>query len=337
MTFPVVITQVESPTKFWFNLQQSGHLDRVKKIMEKMDELYKGKKGDNYRIKSTEMLRPGNVLAATYKMEGYHRVMVIEVVDLSTVKVFYVDYGTVENQKVRQCRFLHKDFLVLPGQAIQARLWGVKPVGGGKRWGSGNRARDKMVELTDTLEGSLVAKIMAGVTRKEVIVKGADELEEDRGLALSLLDIFVGDAGLDIATDLVKEGVAEWDVWDVQEEVEIGTGNTVLKVVKYPGHDEELLDKKIGNSKTGVDVVDESDELKPSPYLRLLRLQEDNLKRLNKLLEDSVNGGEDDREWKAKSWTRKRCAREICEKREAREKYELINPIDGELYPLSVD
>merc|ERR1719233_1988637 len=221
-------------------------------------------------VKNTKVLRPGNVLAATYKKEGYHRVMVIEVVDINVVKIFYVDYGTVENQKVKNCRFLLKDFATFPGQAIQARLWGVKPVGGGKGWGSGNKARDKLVELTETLEGSLVAKIMAGITRKEVTVKGAHDLEEDRGLALSLLDIFAGDEGLDIATELVTEGVAEWDVWDVQEEVEIETGNTVLKVVKYPGHDEELLVEKIGNSKTGVDVVDESDEVRPSPYLRLL-------------------------------------------------------------------
>jgi hypothetical protein len=34
-----------------------------------------------------------------------------------------------------------------------------------------------------------VAKIKAGVTRKEVRVEGEDELEEERGLALSLIDV----------------------------------------------------------------------------------------------------------------------------------------------------
>ena len=277
------------------------------------------------------MLRPGNVLAAMYKFEGFHRVMVIEVVDLSMLKLFYIDYGSVENQKVKHCRFLHKDFAVLPGQAIQARLWGVKPVGGGKSWGSGNKARDKLVELTDTLEGSLMAKIMAGVTRKEVSVKGADELEEDRGLALSLLDIFVGDAGLDFATDLVKEGLAEWDVWDVQEEVEIVNENSVFKVVKYPEPNEDLLVKKMGKIVTVRD--DENDkfvQLKSSPYLLLLRLQEVNLNRLDKLLQDNVKNGMEDRRWKAKSWTRMRCLREILEKREEREKYEVVNHMDSE-------
>ena len=53
---------------------------------------------------------------------------------------------------MKHCRFLHKQFVSLPGQAIQARLWGVRPVGGGRRWGKGNKARDKLV---DTLKGGL--------------------------------------------------------------------------------------------------------------------------------------------------------------------------------------
>ena len=73
------------------------------------------------------------------------------------VRLFFVDYGTVDNQKVKHCRFLHKQFVSLPGQAIQAILWEVRPVGGRRRWGKGNMARDKLVELVDTLDGGLVA------------------------------------------------------------------------------------------------------------------------------------------------------------------------------------
>ena len=85
-------------------------------------------------------------------------------------------------------RFICKVFTSLPGQAIQARLWGVGPVGGGKAWERDNKARDKLVELTDTLEGCLVAIIKAGVTRMEVIVKGDEELEEENR-DKSLLDL----------------------------------------------------------------------------------------------------------------------------------------------------
>ena len=158
-----------------------------------------------YRMVNSDQLRPGNVLAARYQAGGFHRALVIRVVDSSVVRLFYVDYGTVDNQKVKHCRFLHKHFVSLPGQAIQARLWGVRPVGGGRRWGKGNKARDKLVELMDTLEGGLVAQIKAGLTRNDVTVKGEDELKEEGGLALSLMDVLEGDYGLDVGTQLVME------------------------------------------------------------------------------------------------------------------------------------
>ena len=41
-TFPVVVTQVESPSKFWFNLQQTGYFDRAKDTMDRMDMFYTG-------------------------------------------------------------------------------------------------------------------------------------------------------------------------------------------------------------------------------------------------------------------------------------------------------
>ena len=157
-TFPVVVTLVESPSKFWFNLQQSGYLDRVNSIMDRMDLFYRGVKGDMYRLESTSLLRPGNILAAEYRGQGFHRALVIKVINHNVVSLFYLDYGTMDSQRIKHCRNLHKDFSRLPEQAIQARMWGIKPTGG-KNWDKGNRARDKMVELADTLEGCLVASI----------------------------------------------------------------------------------------------------------------------------------------------------------------------------------
>ena len=330
-TFPVVITQVESPSKFWFNLQQNGHFDIVKNIMNRMDLLYRGVKGDTYRVVSADRLRPGNVLAARYQTGGFHRVLVIKVVDPSVVRLFFVDYGTVDNQKLKHCRFLHRDFSILPGQAIQARLWGVRPLGGGRRWGKGNKARDKLVELVDTLEGGLVARIRAGVTRKEVTVKGEDELEEERGLALSLVDVLTGDDGLDIATDLVMEGLAEWELWNVlEEDVMEGYDGTVCKVVKYSGHDKEgssVKDAKFVESNVmASDSV--SGEVTSTPLLELLTMQEDIMRRLGAVLQGE--GGED-KQARAKSWARERCLVEISLKREERKKFELTWAIDREL------
>ena len=216
-TFPVVVTHVESPSKFWFNLQQSGYLDRVNNIMDRMDVFYKGVKGDMYRLGSTSLLRPGNILAAEYRGQGFHRALVIKVINLNIVSLFYLDYGTRDSQKIKYCRYLHKDFSRLPGQAIQARLWGIKPIGG-RNWDKGNKARDKMVELADTLEGCLVARIRAGVNKREVTLKGEDDLEEERSLALSLMDIIEGDEGQDVAEELVVGDLAEWELFDEEED-----------------------------------------------------------------------------------------------------------------------
>jgi hypothetical protein len=79
-------------------------------------------------------------------------------------------------------------------------------VGGGRRWGKGNKARDKLVELMDTLEGGLVAQIKAGLTRNDVTVKGEDELKEEGGLALSLIDVLKGDNGLDVGWQSAGDG-----------------------------------------------------------------------------------------------------------------------------------
>ena len=99
--------------------------------MDRMDMFYTGVRGDMYRLVNTDQLRPGNVLAARYQTGGFHRALVITVVDSSVVRLFFVDYGTVDNQTLKHCRFLHKQFVISPGQAIQARLWGVRPVGEG--------------------------------------------------------------------------------------------------------------------------------------------------------------------------------------------------------------
>ena len=157
-TFPVVVTLVESPSKFWFNLQQSGYLDRVNSIMDRMDLFYRGVKGDMYRLESTSLLRPGNILqqsiedrASTEPSSSRSSTTMLSVCFIWTTRLWTV-------KRIKHCRNLHKDFSRLLEQAIQARMWGIKPTGG-KNWDKGNRARDKMVELADTLEGCLVASI----------------------------------------------------------------------------------------------------------------------------------------------------------------------------------
>jgi len=293
-TFPIVLTQVESPSLFWFNLYSDENFEQLKKVMDKMDEFYGGIEGDKYRINNTSEVDKFTVLAATYKKTGFHRAFVVKILSLESLKLFYVDFGTSDVQKLKHCRFLHKQFATLPAQAIKARLWGVKPFGGERHWRRDNKARDMILDLVELAsDGSLIAQIKAGVHCKEVTVKGDDELEEDRGLALSLLDIYGGDNGLDIATQLVTERLAEWELWDINKEdvYENETGSK-CKVVKYS---QPKKSSKPGGRLTE-DGAHHNDKVKvnsklfeessSSIYVELLKTHCDNVRRLHKLLDE---------------------------------------------------
>ena len=96
-------------------------------------------------------------MVAVYKTEGFHRVMVKRVLEGNIVSVLYVDFGTVD--KVKGIRLLHKKFLKLPAQAIEARLWGLKEVGGNEI-----QVKTRLIELVRE-ENSLgmIGMVMAGV------------------------------------------------------------------------------------------------------------------------------------------------------------------------------
>ena len=121
-------------------------------------------------------------------------------------------------------------------------------------------------------------QIKAGVTRKEVTVKGEDELEEERGLALSYIDVLAGDNGLDVGIQLVMEGMAEWEVWNVEEEdVMEGYEGAVRKVVKYPSQSKSGENAKDPKMKVGDIVKSISGYNKAvtdvSSYLQFLAIQ----------------------------------------------------------------
>lgn len=42
-------------------------------------------------------------------------------------QVKYVDYGTVEDVKVADLRYLHRDYAVLPALCFRAKLHGIRP------------------------------------------------------------------------------------------------------------------------------------------------------------------------------------------------------------------
>lgn len=56
--------------------------------------------------------------------------------------------------------------------------------------------------------------MLGGKYQREVTLKGEDDLEEERSLGLSLIDILDGDEGQDVAEELVVCDLAEWELLD---------------------------------------------------------------------------------------------------------------------------
>merc|ERR1719376_1188279 len=149
-------------------------------------------------------------MVAPYKSEGYHRVMVRRMMKNEMVSVQFVDFGTIDKVRLKDMRLLHKRFLVLPAQAILARMWGVKDIVGKEV-----TAKESLVKLVCDKVIGLFGTVMAGVAVgcKDRRKSGADE---DGGRpALWLLDMDSGTTQWDadiINEVLVHEQLADWNL-----------------------------------------------------------------------------------------------------------------------------
>ena len=216
----IVVTEVKSPGRFWFNLHEftqiPAYYDAVQSLMGTMQKFY-AEEGDKWMVESVLKCQPGTVLAAQYfegkEKRGFHRVIVKQEAGLRRLKLFYIDHGTTAEQKLKHVRFLPAEFGQLPGQALEAQLWGVDQVGQDSRWPPAARQRFfQLVASGEAEVGSLSAKIMEGVTRRRSRVERNSNLFQiHTGLSLRLVRINLGPKGTDIAKLLVAEGLARWE------------------------------------------------------------------------------------------------------------------------------
>ncbi|XP_075227861.1 uncharacterized protein LOC142328183 isoform X2 [Lycorma delicatula] len=125
--FEIRVSEVSTPHKFWIQLgSEYGKLD---KMMEDLDDFYSE---EEYNYKMPDMtIKPHQVCACTYDTK-WHRTVVLKSCSAVDVKIEYVDYGTVDVVPKTRLRFLHKDFLELPAQAILAKLASILPPDGHK-------------------------------------------------------------------------------------------------------------------------------------------------------------------------------------------------------------
>ena len=264
--FRLVVTQVEHCHQFWFSIFSEDHFTKASSIMDTMESFYASSSGSLYHISSKKHLTPGCVIAARYREEGFHRAVILKISPHRMLKLCYIDFGTVDVQKLSQCRYLKKEWTHLPGQAIEASLFGViqKP-------GVTRMAREALLKLTSAQPGSIVAVIRSGVTKPEMVqVEGEVEtLVKYQSLALTLIDACAGGKhGLNINEEMVRLGFCdpapdEWKIMNQDDNVQKLDDVAAAKFAKV----DELTHP-------------ENEILNPSLYLKLLRLHEMNLKMM---------------------------------------------------------
>lgn len=75
----------------------------------------------------------GQIAAVIYSQSKiYHRGEIIHKYENDIVKVFFVDYGTVDYVSVSDIKYLPKEFSMLPKQAFRGSLSHIKPLK--RRW-----------------------------------------------------------------------------------------------------------------------------------------------------------------------------------------------------------
>ncbi|KAJ0173883.1 hypothetical protein K1T71_010029 [Dendrolimus kikuchii] len=128
----VVLGEVYSPSHFWFIRLGDAFSIAMDEIMDDMTQYYSNGEGKERHL-GLGAVRVGQYCASVFDGD-YHRSLIVKVIDSDTVKVRHVDYGTVDTQSVYRLKPLLRRWAALPAQATRARLAGLRPTAGGRRW-----------------------------------------------------------------------------------------------------------------------------------------------------------------------------------------------------------
>ena len=123
-----MVTQVSGLQDLWVCL--ATQQEQLEQLMGEMDKFYLKmsslKTVSEWVVGKSPRCQPSQIFPASYIKKGFHRVLVRNLVEGDKAKIFYLDFGTCQVVRRSQLRFLHTDFVRLPAQAMEARLWGVE-------------------------------------------------------------------------------------------------------------------------------------------------------------------------------------------------------------------
>jgi len=190
----VIVANVSNPNRFYVQLKGEETSKSLESLVEEMDDFYYGESAKRYKIPDPFVV-VGLVCVSLLSDGNWNRCFVTSMKDLSTVEVYYIDFGNVLKVKKDSLYYLTTKFARLPGQAIQARLAGIKPGGGRSRYSKESSQR-------------LMSLVKASPAGHVAVIRGFGER-----LSLWLVDTSTNDLpeGIAINQALVDEGLAESD------------------------------------------------------------------------------------------------------------------------------
>ncbi|KAK8380447.1 hypothetical protein O3P69_016790 [Scylla paramamosain] len=175
----VIVGEVYTPKRFWVMHYGEHHSKQLDKLMDGMLEFYRSALGNRYRLPERRVTNQMVVAAFYPHDQNFYRAFVLSVEDLTTVKLLFVDYGTVWVSCLDHLRLLHKNFFALPAQAIKCSLHGILPANGKRTWG--HSCSKRFLDLVQNQR--LVAEVVS--EEMTTIIKLWDTSQEE--------DVSIGD------------------------------------------------------------------------------------------------------------------------------------------------
>ena len=134
----VVVGEIFYPTKLY--IQLASQYDKLNELMDLLDMFYARDDNSSELSLAGCEVGEGDLVAVPWTDNMWYRGRVMGVKDLTTLRVFYLDYGSVADVKRSSARLLASQFLYLPAQALLTKLSGLLPAGG-KKWASASTGR----------------------------------------------------------------------------------------------------------------------------------------------------------------------------------------------------
>ncbi|KAM7346217.1 tejas isoform 2-T2 [Cochliomyia hominivorax] len=119
----IFISEIHNPFKFWFHIYKDNH--ELDSLMYQIERYYSCLDTEDLRIPLV-CLTPGQLCAACYN-GLWHRAEIVAPPVNTSIKVSFMDYGTVTEVPIENIKFLSSNFAQLPAQALRGCLSHIKP------------------------------------------------------------------------------------------------------------------------------------------------------------------------------------------------------------------